>query len=80
VALLASDRAKLTSRASPIRNTETDAMVAVHIMLITIAATVAVVSVALVPALAEVRRVIEDRERPDRLLNVPTRRVRRFAQ
>jgi hypothetical protein len=48
-------------------------------MLITIAATVACVSVALVPAIAEVRRVIEDRERPDKLLNIPTRRVRRLA-
>jgi hypothetical protein len=48
-------------------------------MLITIAATVAIVSVALVPALAEARRLIEDRERPDKLLNVPTRRVRRLA-
>lgn len=48
-------------------------------MLITIAATVACVSVALVPALAEVRRIIEDRERPEKLLNIATRRVRRFA-
>jgi len=48
-------------------------------MLITIAATVACVSVALVPALAEARRVLEDRERPEKLLNVSTRRVRHFA-
>ncbi|MFV8753520.1 hypothetical protein ACNOYE_23455 [Nannocystaceae bacterium ST9] len=48
-------------------------------MLITIAATLALVSVALVPALAETRRILEDRERPEKLLNVPTRRVRRFA-
>jgi hypothetical protein len=49
-------------------------------MLITIVATVACASVALVPAIAEVRRVLEDRERPESLLDIPTRRVRRFAK
>ncbi len=43
-------------------------------MLLTIIAATMCVSVALVPAIAEVRRMLEDRERPSKLLNVPTRR------
>jgi hypothetical protein len=43
-------------------------------MFITIAATVACVSVALLPAAAEIRRRIDERENPTRLLNIPTRR------
>lgn len=43
-------------------------------MLITIAATVACVSVAVLPVAAEIRRSLDDRDNPTRLLKVPTRR------
>ncbi len=43
-------------------------------MFITIAATVACVSVAVLPAIAEIRRMIADRDNPTRLLKIPTRR------
>lgn len=43
-------------------------------MLITIAAIVACVSVAVLPAAAEIRRMIADRDNPTRLLKIPTRR------
>ncbi|NJK31946.1 MAG: hypothetical protein HC927_05740 [Deltaproteobacteria bacterium] len=45
-------------------------------MLLTIVAAVACVSAAIVPAVAEVNRMLEDRDRPNKLLDVPTRRVR----
>ncbi|HLT39307.1 MAG TPA: hypothetical protein VK034_23650 [Enhygromyxa sp.] len=43
-------------------------------MLITIAATVACVSVAVLPAAAEIRRRLDERDNPTRLLKFPTRR------
>lgn len=43
-------------------------------MLITIAATVACVSVAVLPAAAEIRRMMDERENPLRKLHIPTRR------
>lgn len=43
-------------------------------MFITIAATVACVSVAVLPAAAEIRRRIDERNNPTRLLQIPTRR------
>jgi hypothetical protein len=43
-------------------------------MFITIAAVVACISVAVLPAAAELRRMIDDRENPTRLLKIPTRR------
>lgn len=44
-------------------------------MFITIAASVACISVVLLPALAELRRMQDDRDNPIRLLQVPTRRA-----
>ena len=43
-------------------------------MFITIAATVTVVSAAVLPAVAEIKRVIDDNNNPVRLLAIPTRR------
>jgi hypothetical protein len=43
-------------------------------MFLTIAAVVACVSVAVLPAAAELRRMIDDRDNPTRLLKIPTRR------
>lgn len=43
-------------------------------MFITIAAVVACVCVAVLPAAAELRRRIDDRDNPLRLLKIPTRR------
>lgn len=43
-------------------------------MFITIAASVACVSVAVLPAIAELRRISDDRNSPTRLLKIPTRR------
>lgn len=43
-------------------------------MFITIAATVACVSVAVLPAAAEIRRRIDERNNPTQLLKIPTRR------
>lgn len=43
-------------------------------MFITILATVACVSVVLLPAIAEWRRMQDDRDNPTRLLKIPTRR------
>jgi hypothetical protein len=43
-------------------------------MILTIAAVVACVSVAVLPAAAELRRMIDDRDNPTRLLKIPTRR------
>lgn len=43
-------------------------------MFITIAAAVTCVSAAVLPAAAEIRRMIDDRNNPTRLLAVPTRR------
>lgn len=43
-------------------------------MFITIAATVTCISVAVLPAAAELRRMIDDSENPTRLLKIPTRR------
>jgi hypothetical protein len=44
-------------------------------MFITIAATVACVSVAVLPAAAEIRRRLDERDNPMRLLKIPTRRA-----
>ena len=44
-------------------------------MFITIAATVACVSVAVLPAAAEIRRRIDERNNPTQLLKIPTRRA-----
>jgi hypothetical protein len=44
-------------------------------MFITIAATVACVSVAVLPAVAEVRRRLDERDNPTQLLKIPTRRA-----
>jgi hypothetical protein len=44
-------------------------------MFITIVATVACVSVVLLPAVAEWRRMQDDRDNPTRLLKIPTRRA-----
>ena len=44
-------------------------------MFITIAATVACVCVAVLPAVAEVKRVLDERDNPMRQLHVPTRRA-----
>ncbi len=44
-------------------------------MFITIAATVACVSVAVLPAAAEIRRRLDERDNPTRLLEIPTRRA-----
>lgn len=43
-------------------------------MFITIAAAVTVVSAAVIPAAAELRRIADERQNPTRLLRVPTRR------
>jgi hypothetical protein len=43
-------------------------------MFLTIAAVVACVCVAVLPAVAELRRMIDDRDNPTRLLKIPTRR------
>lgn len=43
-------------------------------MLLLIAASVACVSVAVLPAAAELQRVIDERENPMRSLQIPTRR------
>jgi hypothetical protein len=43
-------------------------------MFLTIAAVVACICVAVLPALAELRRMIDDRDKPTRLLKIPTRR------
>lgn len=43
-------------------------------MLITIAATVTCICAVVLPAAAEMQRVLEDRDNPTRLLDVPTRR------
>lgn len=43
-------------------------------MFLTIAAVVACICVAVLPAVAELRRIVDDRENPMRLLKVPTRR------
>jgi hypothetical protein len=43
-------------------------------MFLTIAAVVACVSVVVLPAVAELRRMIDDRDNPTRLLKIPTRR------
>jgi hypothetical protein len=44
-------------------------------MFLTIAAVVACVSVVVLPAAAELRRMMDDRENPIRLLKIPTRRA-----
>lgn len=44
-------------------------------MFITIVATVACVSVVLLPAIAELRRMQDERDNPTRLLKIPTRRA-----
>jgi hypothetical protein len=49
-------------------------------MFITIAATVACVSAAVLPAAAELRRVIDERDNPTRLLKIPTRRSQARAK
>ncbi|MFO7561198.1 MAG: hypothetical protein R6X02_01040 [Enhygromyxa sp.] len=49
-------------------------------MLITIAASVACLSVAVLPAAAEIRRVLDERSNPTRLLKIPTRRSQVEAQ
>jgi len=43
-------------------------------MIITIAATVAVLSVAVLPAAAEIKRRLDERDNPMQLLKIPTRR------
>jgi hypothetical protein len=43
-------------------------------MFLTIAAVVACVCVAVLPAFAELSRMIDDRDNPTRLLKIPTRR------
>jgi hypothetical protein len=44
-------------------------------MFLTIAAVVACISVAVLPAAAELRRMKDDRDNPTRLLKIPTRRA-----
>jgi hypothetical protein len=44
-------------------------------MFITIAATVACLSVAVLPAAAEIRRRLDERDNPIRTLAIPTRRA-----
>ncbi|PRP92842.1 hypothetical protein ENSA5_46740 [Enhygromyxa salina] len=44
-------------------------------MLITIVASVACVCVVLLPAIAELRRIHDERNNPMRLLRIPTRRA-----
>jgi hypothetical protein len=53
---------------------EAPARKTIIIMFLTIAAVVACISVVVLPAAAELRRVIDDRENPTRLLKIPTRR------
>ncbi|MCA9685212.1 MAG: hypothetical protein KC457_23725 [Myxococcales bacterium] len=43
-------------------------------MFLTIVASVTCVAVAVIPAIAEVRRMIDERDNPLRSLNIPTRR------
>lgn len=43
-------------------------------MILTIAAVVACICVAVLPAVAELRRMVDDRDNPMRLLKIPTRR------
>jgi hypothetical protein len=43
-------------------------------MFLTIAAVVACICVAVLPAVAELRRMADDRDNPMRLLKIPTRR------
>ena len=43
-------------------------------MFITVAAALTCVSVAVLPAAAEIRRMIDERNNPTRLLSIPTRR------
>lgn len=44
-------------------------------MFITIAATIACISVAVLPAAAEIRRRMDERDNPMQLLKIPTRRA-----
>ena len=44
-------------------------------MFITIAATIACVSVVVLPAAAEIQRRLDERDNPTRLLKIPTRRA-----